>query len=265
MANLVAHLRPDLLDLPAVLAKWTQSEILKLEVDGHVVYAAAKTAQATTALVVTVTLLDSPLPDGSNTALHIRGEAENPGPARASRAFTKLLTPVGGLFGVDALWRERCAEWQRRTKAAETGEQLLGEYPNADGHVGYNPVGKDAFERDARRYLKAVLRHLGWTGKVTYNRAGIAVSGEATFHAAPAGSDVGVFVEVSAGGGWEPVLPSPSGVTILWRLEPLGGQDRWNHAFRNQWAGWRRSATALADQIQAAHAEISPAPIAQSA
>ncbi len=264
MANLVVQLRPDLLDLPAALANWTHSEILKLEVDGHVVYAAARTAQATTALIVTMTLLDSPLPDGSNTALNIRGEAENPEPARASRAFTKLLTPVGGLFGVDAAWRERCAEWQRRTKAAETGEQLLGEYPNAEGYVGYNPVGKEAFERDARRYLKTVLRHLGWTGKVTYNKAGIAVSGEATLHAVPAGSDVGVFVQVSAGGGWEPVSPSPSGVTVLWRFEPLAGQDRWDPVFRNQWVGWRRSATALADQIQAALLHLS-LPVAQSA
>ncbi|WP_019008527.1 hypothetical protein [Deinococcus aquatilis] len=264
MANLVVKLRPDLLDLPGVLARWTQSKILKLEVDGGVVYAAAQTAQATTALIVTVTPLSSPLPDGSNMALNILGEAENPSPARASRALTKLLTPMDGLFAVNASWRERCAEWQRRTKAAETGEQLLGEYPNADGDVGYNPVGKDAFERDARRYLKAVLRHLGWTGKVTYNKAGIAVSGEACFHAAPGGGDIGVFVEVSAGGGWHPVVPSPSGVTVLWHLEPLGGQDRWNPVFRNQWVGWRRSATALADQIQAAHAAVSP-PVAQSA
>jgi hypothetical protein len=69
MGHLIVESRLDLLDLPTVLVKWTQSEILKLEVDGAVVYAAARTAQATTALIVIVTFLNSPLPDGSNTVL----------------------------------------------------------------------------------------------------------------------------------------------------------------------------------------------------
>lgn len=253
MATLCAFVDPRDPQLAPVLARLTQSEIRHLEREGHTWYAAARTARATTALIVTVSALATPLPGGENVALSLQGEGDNPGPARASRNLTRLLTPADGLFAVPSDWRARCAAWQARLKVAQSGEQLLGEYPDAEGHVGYNPEGKEAFERDARRFLKAVLGHLGWFGKVTYNKAGIACSGEAAFHAHPEGSPVGVFVEVDAGGGWVPAGVSPSGVRIMWRLEPLAGQDRWAPEFRNQWARWDVSATDLAERIAETH------------
>lgn len=101
-----------------------------------------------------------------------------------------------------------------------------------------------------------MLRHLGWTGKVHDNPSGIAGSGDASIHAAPEGSDTGVYVQLNADGGWNPAQTSPSGVTILWRLEGLAGQDRWAPEYRNQWAGWTLSARDLAGRIQEAHRKI---------
>lgn len=257
MAKLLLHLDPD---QPAAfqqaLAAATGSEIVAAEVDGSTLYLAARRQGLTTALIGQITPLAYALPSGENVALTLDGEASNPSPARAGRTITDRLTPLGPLLDLDPTWRERCRTWQARIQAASKGEHLLGEYPDADGGITYNPVGKKAFEGDARRYLKAVLRHLGWTGKAHYNPSGIAGSGDASIHAASEGSDTGVFVQISADGGWAPTQTSPSGVTVLWRLEGLAGQDRWAPEYRNRWAGWTLSAGDLAGRIREAHGRV---------
>jgi hypothetical protein len=266
MAKLLLHLDPA---QPAAfqqaLASATGSEIVAAEVDGTALYLAARRGSLTTALISHLTPLATPLASGENVALTLEGEAANPALARATRTVTDRLTPLGPLLDLDPRWRERCHAWQKRLALAARGERLLGESPDADGSVSYNPVGKAAFERDARRFLNALLGHLGWSGKVHDNRAGIACSGEVSIHAAPKGSDPGVYVEVSAGGGWNPVQTSPSGVVILWRLEGLAGQDRWQPAYANQWASWTVTASALAARIQAAHVRTQPQPQANAA
>ncbi|MFN4252863.1 hypothetical protein [Deinococcus sp.] len=251
MAKLLITLDPACPErLPQALSQVTGSEIVALEREGRTLYAACRRAGLTTALIGMVHLLDHPLPSGENAALTLEGEDRNPAAARASRTFTRHLTPAG--LHVDGTWRARCEEWQARLKAAQSGERLLGEYPDAQGYVGYNAEGKRAFELDARRYLKAVQRHLGWKGTVHWNPGGIAVSGEMTAHLAPDGADTGVFVEVSACGLWTPRQASPSGVGIMWRVEPLAGQDRWAPTYRNRWASWVLPAAQLAQDLRAA-------------
>ncbi|BBN97079.1 LPXTG-motif cell wall anchor domain protein [Deinococcus grandis] len=80
------------------------------------------------------------------------------------------------------------------------------------------------------------------------------VSGEVTAHLSPDGADTGVFIEVSACGLWAPRQASPSGVGIMWRLEPLAGQDRWAHEYeyRNRWASWVLPAAQLAQDVRTA-------------
>lgn len=236
----------------------TGSEVLKVEEDGHTVYLALRRAGLTTAVVLTCTPLSLPMPDGENLAVKLEGEAENPAAARASRALTDLLTPAGLLFTPEGDWRARCAQWQARVQRAQGGDTLLGEYPDAVGYVGYNEIGKKAFEQDARRFLRQVRKLLGWPGEVTFNPSGIASSGDVYLHLTPPTGTGGVMIDVSAEGGFQPGGCSPSGVGLRWTLTPGEGQDRWAPAYRNRWARWTTTATQLADEIRAAQADAFP-------
>ena len=184
----------------------------------------------------------------------VQGENDNPTHARAGRDVTRHLTPPSALFTPDTRWRERCRNWQARVKNAGRGETLLGEYPEAEGGVSYNEVGKEAFAKDARRYARKLLSYLGWPGAVHFNPGGIAVSGEVTLRATPPGEDCTLFLELSCSC-WVPVTTSPSGVSIMWRFEPTDGRSAFERPFGNRWASWSTPSANLAQSIQEAYGQ----------
>ena len=231
----------------------TATSILASEQDGQTVYVAAQRQGLTTALILRITPIP-PLADGSNVIVSVQGENDNPPHARAGRDVTRHLTPPSDLFTPDTRWRERCQTWQARLKSAGRGETLLGEYPEAEGGVSYNDVGKEAFARDARRYARKLLSHLGWPGAVHFNPGGIAVSGEVILRATPPGGDCTLFLELSCSC-WVPVPTSPSGVSIMWRFEPTDGRSAFERPFGNRWASWLTPSADLARFIQDAHGQ----------
>lgn len=231
------------------IARITASRLVASEQDGQTHYLALERQGITTAVILRVTSLAEALPDGSNVAVCLQGEQDNPQAARASRNLTQHLSAE--LFAEPSAWRGRCAEWQARLKRALAGQELLGEYPEADGVISYNPIGKVAFAADARRYLKRVLKDLGWVGTVHFNPAGIAVSGEVTLRASVPGAACSLFIEVDCSP-YAPSPVSPSGVAIMWRLEPLNGASRFERPYGNRWCRWNTHSDDLVGRIQRA-------------
>ena len=239
-----------LADVAREIGRTTGCDIIASEQHGHHVYLAARHAGLTSALIVTLTPLAHPLDSGENLVALVQTEADNPLPAHASRSITAPLTRIGPLLAIDPTWRTRAAQWQARVKASQTGETMLGEYPDAEGSVGYNAPGKKAFQLDARRYLKAVLRELGWVGKVSFNPGGIAVSGDAYLNATcPDGQ--GLHICLSANGLWVPRGSSPSGVNGYWRFSRAGeGSCSHGPLYRNLDWHWKTPAQKFAATIK---------------
>ncbi|GGR13339.1 hypothetical protein [Deinococcus ruber] len=236
-------------ELYPALARVLDGRIVASEHDGQTHYLAVERQGITTAVILRVTPLQDALPDGSNVAVCVQGERDNPQAARASHAITKQLSAE--LFAGLSPWRVRCAEWQARVKRAALGQELLGEYPEADGFISYNPAAKEAFAADARRYLKRVLKELGWVGTVRFNPGGIAVSGEVMLRASVPNASCSLFVELSCCL-YAPLPISPSGVAIMWRLEPLEGPSRFERPYGNRWCSWQATSDDLVARIQRA-------------
>lgn len=242
-------------ELTRVLAAATQSEIVLSEQHGHDVYLAVRREGITSAVVAHLTPLSGALASGENLAVQLTGEAARPTAARVSAAFTRMLTPIGLTLPIDPTWREQAKSWQVRLKASQTGESMLGEYPDAVGAVSYNTLGKKAFEQDARRYLKRVLKHLGWAGHVRYNPSGIAGSGDTMLEAMCPGDRQSVHVCLNADG-FHFDRVSPSGVNGYWRFEGTPEHPMvWNApGGRNKTWVWTLTATEFAARIRDLHA-----------
>lgn len=90
--------------------------------------------------------------------------------------------------------------------------------------VGYNVVAKKHFEQDSRRFLKTLARKLNLlTYDITYNKGGIAVSGETVLIGA---YDNGKHVYVT--------MSTPSSNGIMFRKishakDYQGGVNQWIH------------------------------------
>ena len=248
MGKLLIHALT-LSDIAREIGRTTGCEVVASEQHGKQVYLAARHAGLTSALIVTLTPLAHPLEGGENLVAVVQTEADNPLPARVSRALTAHLSPIGPLFAIDPTWRGRAKQWQARIQASQNGSTMLGEYPDAEGYVGYNEVGKKAFQQDARRYLKAVLKALGWDGKVSFNPGGIACSGDAYLNATcPDGQSVHVCL--SASGMWVPLGSSPSGVNGYWRFCRAGeGSCSHGPLYRNLDWHWKLEAQQFAAKI----------------
>ncbi|MBZ9715617.1 hypothetical protein [Deinococcus multiflagellatus] len=212
------------------------------------------------ASVVPYALLSEPLPGGEHLVVYDPlSERHNPDAARPSAHLLKLLTPddqTGRFAGLanQTQWRRRAQTWQARVQRSQSGEVLLGYYTDADRGFHFNEAAKAALRQDATRYLKRVLKHLGWAGTVTFNPAGPGVSGDAYLHTRPAGSAVGAAVAVGTGA--SPTAVSENGVGIRWYLEPdrAAAGSRHQRCFRNHWAAFDVPADALAETIRAEQA-----------
>ncbi len=231
-------------DLCTEVQSVTGCRVTASEQRGRTVFVALTQRDRATAAVLRLTPLPHPLPDGANLVITIDTEENDPADHRASRTFTRHLTPAPTLP-----WRVRAADWQARVKHAATGEVLLGEYPEADGGVSYNPEAKRAFEHDARRYLRRLLKTLegaGWTGAVRYNPSGVACSGDALLAGTLPGH-TRVHVHLDATGSFSPAHLSPSGVGLYWRFE--SDHTRIEAPFQNRFAPWTATSADLARLI----------------
>ena len=242
------------------LTRITASRVVASEQDGQTHYLAVERQGITTAVILRVAPLTEALPDGSNVAVCLQGEQDNPLAARASRSITKHLSAE--LFAAPSTWRARCTEWQARLKRASVGQELLGEYPEAEGIISYNAAGKEAFAADAQRYLKRVLKELGWVGTVRFNPGGIAVSGEVILRANIPDAPCSLFIEVDCCP-HAPLPISPSGVAIMWRLESLDGTSRFERPYGNRWCSWNTHSDDLVARIQRAVAAFDLPKIAE--
>ena len=92
----------------------------------------------------------------------------------------------------------------------------VNEYSNAGAHA------KRQLHRNGMRFLNAIADELGLSERARSNKAGIAVSGEVTLHAAD------VWIQLSEAIGTK-------GVTLMWR-RPLNAHDsvRWDHDGNNR-------------------------------
>ncbi len=121
----------------------------------------------------------------------------------------------------------------------------------------YDP--KEAFLKDARSYLRALAKELGWHGDAKINRGGIAVAGEAyarLFHPVAA---VGAWVTIDGRGGFYNYYskgPLPQGVDIIWRTTKR--HHSVSHDGSNCWESGSISVGELAEKIRTTVAKVEP-------
>lgn len=218
----------------------TGEAVVAAEQFGTAAFLARAQAGICTAVVLNLTPLAYALTSGETHVATVYHEDENPEPVQVSAAFLRCLTPRG-LLSKSGEWRQRTARWEEQLRRSLQGEYLLGVYPDAPGSVGYNEIGKRAFEQDARRYLRAVQHHLGYGGKVNFNPVGMAVSGDASLRAQTPSGELQVCISAS-GLPLRGFTASPSGTFLYWGFSQ---QPRW------QGAHWDTSGSDLARQIRA--------------
>lgn len=238
--------------------KKPDSQVIEVEVQGEYAYVAVCIRGITQAFVSHFSEL-SPAAFGHDLVLgQVQHERDNPDAAMPSSTFLKLLTPAPlFLEGCSAQWREQAtenADWEQR---ALGGEVLLGRYSGAQGYVSYNEQGKKEFEKDARHYLGALAKALGWppaerngrskTG-ITFCEGGPAVSGE-IYLRLQLSEKVEVMVEISASGGMCGPK-SPGGAGIMWRFEGQSNQHRERYFHPNQWPRWDMTVREFAEMIR---------------
>ncbi|GAA5533853.1 hypothetical protein [Deinococcus aluminii] len=237
-----------------------------LELGPNEAYLAVTTGGFTQAFVVPLAPVAVPGAPHDLLLLPPIREQDNPGPCQVSETFLRQLSPAPlFLAGEAGRWRERAQAFAARSRRSEAGEVLLGTYLDARGSISYHEAAKKLFEKDARRYLKRVEKHLGRPARagrkaVSYNPGGIAGSGEAALHLSM-DEDVALFVEVDADGLGGPFQrASPSGVTIMWRFEGQGEDLRHERRFfyPNQWSRWDLPARDLAALIEDAYGLLKP-------
>jgi len=136
---------------------------VNLEVGARQAYLAVTTRGFTRAFVAPCSPLNPEDCLGLDLLVHLPvPEVRNPEPCQVSPAFLKHLSPAPlFLAGEEGCWRERAQHYAQRLQASSMGEVLLGTYGSARGCISYNADAKQAFERDARRYLKKLHALIG--------------------------------------------------------------------------------------------------------
>lgn len=162
-----------------------------------------------------------------------------------------------------------------RTLNGDYGVQEINDYngPYVDENVDYpKSVAKTEFHKDAKGYLAALNKVLGWqpdTSSKSYGKTGISANwsgaaGSGEIQGRFWNGDKGVMIQVASGMRLPGIKSSSSGVYILYRtLERVGGKVKESG---NKYAPWDISAGEFAEKIQketGATSQAAPAPEAK--
>ncbi len=138
------------------------------------------------------------------------------------------------------------------TPGVKPQKKLKGDYgvKTINAYSDESEVAKKAFLKDARSYLNAVAKQLGWETRkpvASINEGGVAGSGEATLTVMKPGSEYGGYVQVSGDTQIPGVRASRSGVQILYRVNTRSAPYT---GLQNNWGDWDMSAEDLAAELE---------------